>query len=95
MLAAGVGVGIFLFAVSRRLQLLIVVGGLVLFVVVLSVWNILRKNKEVERYFRQLPDTTIDRANFPVGELVKITGVRFLFLLCVVFFTDFYVNKGV
>ncbi|KAF3329508.1 hypothetical protein FCM35_KLT04839 [Carex littledalei] len=74
VLAAGVGVGIFLFAVSRRLQLLIVAGGLVLFVVLLSVWNILRKNMEVERYFRQLPDTTIDRANFPVGELVKITG---------------------
>lgn len=78
VLAAGVGVGIFLFTVARRLELLISAGGLVLFVVLLSVWNFFRKNKEVERYFRQLPDTAIDRANFPVGELVKITGVRFL-----------------
>jgi hypothetical protein len=78
MLAVGVGAGIFLFTVSRRLELLIVVGGLVLLVILLSAWNLVRKNREVGRYFKQLPDTTIDRGNLPVGELVKITGVRFL-----------------
>ncbi|KAJ4810501.1 Ubiquitin-specific protease family C19-related protein [Rhynchospora pubera] len=74
VLAAGVGVGIFLFAMFKRLELLIAAGGLVLLVVLLSVWNSFRKNKEAERYFRQLPDTAIDRENFPLGELVKITG---------------------
>ncbi|KAJ3679108.1 hypothetical protein LUZ60_017119 [Juncus effusus] len=74
VLTCGVGIGIFILYVSKKFIILLAVAVVVILVVLLALWNFSMKNREGERYFRQLNDSIIDREHFPVGDLIKITG---------------------
>lgn len=78
---AGLAAGAFVWVAVGRPEILIGVAALMAAVGVLAVWNWSMGRKEVERFWRCYPNTSIDSRNLPIGKFVKITGVSFLCLL--------------
>ena len=77
--AAALGAGAFCLVSWRRWEVLAAAGGAVAAVGAVFAWNAWRKGAEAERFFRRFADTVFDgHGDMPVGELVKITGVRSL-----------------
>lgn len=70
-----IGVGVFLWAVVGRPQIFLTLAGAAVLVGVVALWNWARGRRELERYLRVYPDTSINPRNLPVGKLVKITGL--------------------
>ena len=77
--AAALGAGAFCLVSWRRWEVLAAAGGAVAAVGAVLASNAWRKGAEAERFFRRFADTVFDgHGDMPVGELVKITGVRSL-----------------
>ncbi|CAD5183487.1 unnamed protein product [Musa acuminata subsp. malaccensis] len=71
---AGLAAGAFVWVAVGRPEILIGVAALMAAVGVLAVWNWSMGRKEVERFWRCYPNTSIDSRNLPIGKFVKITG---------------------
>ncbi|KAI0488660.1 hypothetical protein KFK09_028499 [Dendrobium nobile] len=73
--AVAIGVAGFVWAAVGRPQIFLSFAGVAVLVGVLALWNWARGRRELERYFRAYPDTSINPRNLPISKLVKITGL--------------------
>ncbi|KAG0500163.1 hypothetical protein HPP92_000235 [Vanilla planifolia] len=69
-----IGVGVFVWVEVGRLHFFVVFAGAAVGVGVMAIWNWTLGRRELERYFRAFPDSSINPRNLPVGKLVKVTG---------------------
>ena len=77
-LSVGAVLGVLWTVTTKSWIILVVVGGIAAILGLVFCWNLMRREKELEAFLRDFPDTNLQHAT--PGQLVKVTGVSSLSL---------------